>query len=133
MGITNQDWKKIELQLAPHRGVKLEADGYNILLSLVQLTAPTKFGILIYVNGEHQPRWITEESEMRRKFIYRKKKYTYPRKIRKEKEKYKAISVDVDDFYYVYSSFFPSFAAVKRHLQANCEKIEMVELCLRPI
>lgn len=126
MGITNQDWKKIELQLTPYRGVRLNADGYNIRLSLVQMTSPTKFGILIYVNGEHQPRWISEECEMRRKFIYRKKKYTFPRKISKMREKYKGIDINVDDFYYVYSSFFPSFIALKRHLKANCKTIELV-------
>jgi hypothetical protein len=125
MGITNQEWKKIELQLAPHRGVKLEADGYNILLSLVQLRG-TEFRIMIYVNGEHKGRWISEDSEIRRKFIYHKKKYKYPRKIRSKKEKYKNLDIDVDDYYYVYSSFFPSFAALKRHLKQNLEKIEWV-------
>jgi hypothetical protein len=129
---TDDDWKKIEDMLTPYRSVKLVIDGWNVLVTM-PIINKKRVEIFLYINGKFDPRWITHDCEIRWKFMYSYKKYVYRRKTRIEliklAKKAGKIGIDLDfnQKITVYKPFFPSFRALKKHLQTYNEEIELVE------
>jgi len=126
---TNKDWKMVEENLKPHSSLKLLIDGYKITARW-EFVSDSRLKIILYVNGEFRGEWLIKDSEIRRKFFYKRESYLFPAAERKRlkrvlsKKYYQQFKVDAK--YTHYNPYFPSFAALKRHLKQSCEKIEWV-------
>ncbi|MEG0803838.1 MAG: hypothetical protein RSF90_02660 [Pygmaiobacter sp.] len=111
-------------------GCRLQIDGYEVTLQLQRITA-YKNMIMIYINGKFQGRWISEDCEERRRFMYCKSTTLMSRKQIQEfnklsKASQKALKEYRDKTYTSYSPQFPSFSALKKQLIANNNVIELL-------
>lgn len=89
---------------------------------------------MIYISGQFQGKWLTEDCEERRRFCQKKtrsllnaKEKASFRKLSKREQK--EFSKEYHNF--EYESFSPqwtSFGALKKHLVANNKNIELVKI-----
>lgn len=121
------DWKRVEEALKSfHNVAELRVDGYKLSLHLEQIST-YKNAIMIYVEDVFKVEWFNECEERRRFFRVERENFLTAKTIKglskkrqKElKEKYA---------YDYYTPIWTSFAALRRHLIANNESIELMEI-----
>lgn len=131
--MTPQDWKEVEENLKYfYTTVKLKCDGYNITLRLERISQ-FENGILIYVNGKMDFKWIGEDCEERRRFMQPVKKSLFSQK---QKASLKKISKrlrqksglpEPNVSYTCYRPYWKSFRSLKSHLVKNNNSIELIK------
>ena len=129
--MTTEDWKKAEaLATSLYTSAQLLVDGYRVSLQLMRIN-PYKCKIMVYVDGHFEGRWTTEDCEERRRFMYERehslmnhKQIQDFNKLPKKSQKY--LQEYRDKKFSTYSPQFPSFSALKRHLTAHNENIQLL-------
>jgi hypothetical protein len=125
------EWKKVETTLRlPWGEARLRVDGFDLTLQ-VQQVKPLRYAIVPFVNGYHRGAWLTKKKgeewcEEARRFLPLKKVFLYSRtKLMKTKlpkktmEEWASLHIETRGLYWT------SFAALKRHLVANNQSIEL--------
>lgn len=132
--LTKEEWSKAAEALKSLFGiVNLKIDGYDVSLALVRVST-YKNAIAIYVNGVFKTEWLSGDCEERRRFVCRKERSLMTAKekanFRKlSKRTQKEWSERYNNFKYEqYISHWTSFSALKKHLMANNENIELVSI-----
>lgn len=132
--MTKEEWERAEETLKEfYPAVHLKADGYDVALRLVRI-GTYKNAIMVYVNGVFDPKWLAEDCEERRRFCQEKTRSflnakqksdykRFPKRMQKElAEKYHGLE------YKSYCPYWTSFGALKRHLIANNQSIELAKI-----
>jgi hypothetical protein len=129
--ITDEQWKEVENKLAaPWGSAGLAVDGYDLRLE-VRLIATRRYGIVPFVNGHHRGAWllrneVREWPEEARRFLPLRRRCLYtPAQLKRVRSKKVEKALRAQMFEYR-SSYWTSFAALKRHLIANNKSIELV-------
>lgn len=129
--MTKEEWEKVNesLQSVFIGGAKLEIDGYEVYLKLMQVSQ-FKNAIAIYVNGAFKGKWLLEDCEERRRFLPCKTRTLVTQAdikaygIRGKKQ----IQAFKDRYQYqVYSTMWTSFSAMRKHFEANNKEINLLE------
>ena len=69
MAITKEQWSDIERELSYANGtVTLVCDAYRVNVLVVPVDT-LQYGIMVYVNGKFEGRWLIEDCEERRRFM----------------------------------------------------------------
>lgn len=129
--MTESEWKQVEkaLENVYSFGAELKFDGFDVCLRLRQCSQ-FKNAIFVYVNGEFQGKWLTEDCEERRRFFPRKRKSVVSEKdfklygIRSKKAKQEFRERYAYD---VYLNAWTSFQKMRKHFEANNQIIELTE------
>lgn len=132
--MTKEEWKQAEETLKSFFSpVRLKADGYDVALCLERVGVYQN-RIMVYVNGKFRWEWLSEECEERRRFCQKKmrslltaKQKADFRKLSKKQQKELAERYHSWE-YAAYSPQWSSFGALKKHLTANNQSIELVRI-----
>ena len=124
-----EDWKEMDKRLrCIGVRVSLKVDGYNVIFFLDQVKQ-FKNRIVVYVNDIINWSWCRDGSEEARRFYHPKKVFLHSPKNRKAlkkiPKKYRT-GLDPDASFIHREPFWDSFRALKKHLLANNESIELV-------
>lgn len=128
--ITKEDWKLMEKKLEDfYDSVTLICDGYELTCMLRRVTTHRN-AICIYVNGVIEGRWYLEDCEERRRFFR-----PLPKKLYSEKELLAWKKISVKEYkerldrnkYFLYTSHWTNFKALKCHLIKQNKVIEWVD------
>ena len=132
--MTKEEWEQVGKALADFYSiVHLKADGYELALTLKRVST-YKNAIMIYVGGVFRGEWLTKDCEERRRFCQKSVRSLLTNK---EKSAFKKLSKKSQKeqmerhhnfTYNVYSSGWTSFGALKKHLIANNQNIELVKI-----
>ncbi len=129
--MTPEQWKKLEISLRiPWGEARLRVDGFDLTLQ-VQQVKPLRYAIVPFVNGFSRGAWLTKKDgeewrEEARRFLPLKKLYLYSRaKLMKTKLPKKTMEEWASKHIETRGICWTSFAALKRHLIANNESIEI--------
>jgi hypothetical protein len=129
--LTADQWKRIEASLRnPWGEVKLRVDGYDLTLQVRQVK-PLRYAIVPFVNGFNRGVWLTKKKgeewcEEARRFLPLKKLYLYSKtKLMKTKLPKKTRDEWASKHIEIRGMYWTSFAALKRHLIANNQSIEL--------
>ena len=132
--MTNEEWNalKDQILLSDFLPVCLLVDGFFIRPVRRIDTRKMKVSIVLYIDGKVSHQHCLEDCEERRRFVYRKEKFSYSYKFRKEMAElnrlYRKLGRKIDhdpkrrDVFY--SPFFPTFNAFRKQLQDNNKSIE---------
>lgn len=131
--MTKEGWKKVEEAATNFFStVYLKADEYDIAFKLVRVSA-YKNEIAIYIGEVFKGEWLTKDCEERRRFCQKKvhslltpKGKTYLKKLSKKKQK--EFMEKYPTQYEEFSPYWSSFGALKKHLIANNQNIELVKI-----
>jgi hypothetical protein len=130
--ITKEQWAEVGQKLSNTYGsAELIVDGYNLTLQVIKVRG-LKHEIVIYVDGHIKGEWITKNCEERRRFM--RPKHTNLWSAKKKASMTKGLSKAavkvcypfLDEKFTSYSSFWPSFTSLKRHLLKNNSSISLV-------
>lgn len=128
--MTPEQWKKIETQLtSPWGNVNLRVDGYDVTFQVQQIK-PLRFVITVFVDGYSRAPWLLrseagEWCDEARRFLPLKKRCLYnTAQLKRAGKMAKEFSRQVFEFRNFY---WTSFTALKRHLIANNQSIELSE------
>ncbi|MBQ7232790.1 MAG: hypothetical protein IJX07_06195 [Bacillales bacterium] len=130
--MTKEEWKQVsEAAESLFRCSVLNVDGYELTICLVRVSA-YKNAIAIYVNGVFKDKWLADDCEERKRFVQRRKRRLitgkeYAKMVRGMKKKDKE-DFDKRNIYEVYQTHWSSFGALKKHLIANNESIELIKI-----
>lgn len=131
--MTKEEWTKAEEALKSfYIPVRLTADGYDVALNLERVGV-YKNAIMVYVGGKFRYEWLAEDCEERRRFCQKKihslltpKGRAYLKRLsNKQKMEF------MEKYHTEYESYSPhwtSFGAMKKHLIANNQSIELVKI-----
>lgn len=131
--MTQEEWKEVESRLTFLKyPVKLKCDKFEIALVLERIDQFTN-GIMVYVNGVFEGRWVTNDCEERRRFLrpvtksifsakHKKSLKKLPKRLRKEMG-----LPDPETKHTYYHFYWTSFRALKSHLIKNNCDIELVK------
>ncbi len=129
--MTKEDWAKAQEALnSMYQIVRLNADGYEVALQLVRVSA-YRNAIAIYIGNVFKGEWIMGDCEERRRFVQKKERSLLSPK---EKAKFKKLpkkiqkELDIDRKYEFYQTHWSSFGALKKHLIANNKDIALVSI-----
>lgn len=130
--MTKEEWKQVkEASESLFRQAKLSVDGYELTIRLERITQ-YKNAIMIYVNGSFKGKWLLEDCEERRRFLCPRNRSLLKGKdkeamlkglSKKRKAEFESINKFVN-----YYPYWTSFNSLKKHLIANNENIELVEI-----
>ncbi len=132
--MTKEEWKRAEEALKNFFSpVRLKADGYDVTL-ILERVGIYKNMIMVYVGGQFQGKWLSEDCEERRRFCVRKahsllnaKEKASFKKLPKRTQK--ELAKEHHNFEYEsYSPQWSSFGALKRHLISNNKNIELIKI-----
>ncbi len=129
--MTKEEWKEVEERLTGlNIPVMLICDGYKVALMLERVDQ-FKNGIMVYVNGCFEGRWIIQDCEERRRFLRPVNKFMYSTKQRSilkkmSKRLRKKIGLDPDAKHTYYHFYWTSFMYLKSHLIKHNSNIELV-------
>lgn len=123
--MTKEEWAQVEASMrSPFGCVHLLVDGYGLTLQVRQ-AKPLKFVIALFVNGWMRGEWGLKDCEERRRFFRPISASVHTAAQRKEltkglsKAAIKRYMPDLEKKFTYYTSDWPSFAPLKRHLVAN--------------
>ncbi|TEB10659.1 hypothetical protein [Pelotomaculum propionicicum] len=127
-----QEWKEVEKSLENFWSpVSLKCDGYEVTFVLRRISQ-MKNGIVVFVNGVFELRWLLEDCEERRRFLCPMEIYVYSKKQREGLKKFskklrKSVGLpDPDTKHTYYRFYWTSFISLKKHLIKNNKSIELV-------
>ena len=135
MGITKDQWGEIETHLSYAFGcAKLTCDGYEVTLQVVSVNT-LQYGIMVYVNGLFNGKWLIEDCEERRRFLRPTQRFLWSAKERVAMLKIyggkRAQKKDVERINRKitwYSSHWTSVKSLRRHLEKNNRELEVVSI-----
>lgn len=132
--MTKEEWEQVRKALDNFYSiVYLKADGYEVALTLKRVST-YKNAIMIYVGGVFKGEWLTKDCEERRRFCWRRERSLLDRK---QQANFKKLSKkDQKELlaryhklsYEWYEPCWASFGALKKHLIAHNENIELVKI-----
>lgn len=130
--MTKQEWDEAEKALKDFfHQVHFCIDGYKVTVRLVRVST-YKNAIAIYVDGVFRGEWLINECEYRRRFLPKKEKHLFTAKqmedLRKQLRLSKKACERYNSTFTYYDAHWASFAAMKRHLIANNDNIELVKI-----
>lgn len=133
MAITKEQWQKIEQELSfAYGSAKLKCDGYDVGL-YVTLIDTLQYGILVYVNGQFQGKWLMEDCEERRRFLRPVERFLYNAKEREQFLKIwggkRAPKSKVEQYnrkFTTYCNYWMSVKSLRRHIEKNNKEVELV-------
>lgn len=128
--LTREQWTQIDNALkSPFGHVVLLVDGYRLTLD-VQPYRVRKYVIAVFVNGWMRGEWVTKDCEERRRFFRPREVFIFKAKARAEflkrfgKRRFNESGWGKS--FICYEPYWNSFAALRRHLIANNESIEVL-------
>jgi len=127
---TDRQWNDVEVRLSHAFGsAKFKCDGFDVTAQVTPV-GKLRYGIALYVNGSFLGKWITEDCEERRRFMYARQYHIHGRTFqarmarivgkKEAAQKYSGMGTQ-------YSWAFPSFTAMKRHMLKHNQSVEIVE------
>lgn len=132
--MTKEEWKRVEETLKGfYHTVYLKVDGYDVAICLERVGV-YKNMIMIYIGGQFQGKWLAADCEERRRFCQRKMHSLlnakekasfrkFPKRVQKElAEKHHNFQCES------YSPQWSSFGALKKHLIANNQSVELMKI-----
>lgn len=132
--MTKEEWAKVNesVQSVFMGGAKLEIDGYEVYLKLMQVSQ-FKNAIAIWINGAFKGEWLTEDCEERRRFLPCKTKtLVTPKDIKnygiRGKKQIQAFKERYS--YNLYSNMWTNFNAMRKHFEANNDIIKLLEVII---
>lgn len=132
--MTKEEWAKVNesVQSVFMSGAKLEIDGYEVYLKLMQVSQ-FKNAIAIWINGAFKGEWLTEDCEERRRFLPCKTKtLVTPKDIKnygiRGKKQIQAFKERYS--YNLYSNMWTNFNAMRKHFEANNDNIKLLEVII---
>ena len=131
--MTPADWERVKTALtSPYGRVRLKCDTYDLTLGVVP-QGPLRYMIVPFLGGRFKGEWIVNDCEERRRFLRRRKVTLYStaetaKLVRKFGRKRAEEIFHIERAYQRWYLEWPSFAPLKRHLIANNESIELVEV-----
>ena len=131
--MTTEEWEKVRKAVEGfYPPTILKIDGYDVSLRMVRIGA-YRNAIVLYVGGVFEGKWLAEDCEERRRFCQKKvrslltpKGRTYLKRLSKKRQK--EFTEKYHTEYESYSPYWTSFGALKRHLIANNQSIELVKI-----
>jgi hypothetical protein len=125
----NEDWKRVEHALRePYGHAVLMCDGYKLTLSVFYTKMRLEIGW--HVNGRFRMEWLTEDTDIRRRFarpvmrrVYKRKNYSAAFKKAMKRE-----GVDLDETRLVYYWSWQSPVTLVRHLKKTCQAVALLEI-----
>lgn len=130
--MTPAEWEFVEAQLSSpfSSPVDLLCDGHELTLDVVK-TKPLQYAIHIYVGGVFKGAWCNSKlpcEEQRRFMRCMKSAYYSPSKLAKLAKLFskKELAQMKEKHFTFFTSMWPTFAPLKRHLVANNKSIELV-------
>lgn len=128
--LTREQWTQIDDALkSPYGRVVLLIDGYYLTLEVRSIKV-RKYVIAIFVNGWMRGGWILNDCEERRRFLRPYEVFVFPAKKRAELlktiGKHSFAKHGFGKSFISYAGYWTSFAALRRHLIANNNSIEVL-------
>ncbi len=130
--MTKEDWDKVKETLERlYCSVELKIDGYKITLRLERVS-PYKNVIAIYIDGKMNGKWLMEDCEERRRFLWKREKSVISNKVKNDikklpKKQQKYLLSEYDKKYAYYYPYFISFSTLKKQLISNNQNIELIQ------
>lgn len=124
---TKDEWKQIEeAATSLYSRVRLEVDGYDIMLELGRITK-TRLAICVWVDGAFKGEWCKPGHEVARRFYRVSTRHLFSRKEISQAEKDFGKRIAKKTGYYAtyeaVSAHWPSFSRLKSHLIKNNDSI----------
>lgn len=130
-----KEWEKVKELLArpwPYGTAELKIDGYQVTLVRQPVKDMFHSGILVYVNGRFEGKWLTQDCEERRRFMPQrvrslmssKQIAKYNRLPKRDRELLKEYR---EATYIEYSTHWTSWPALVKHFEANNRDIQLLE------
>lgn len=132
--MTKEEWKRAEDALKSVLSpVYLKVDEYDVALVLERVSV-YKNMIMVYIGGQFQGKWLTEDCEERRRFFQKKvhsllnakQKAAFKKMSKKSQKEFAGKYHNFE--YESYSPQWTSFGALKKHLIANNGNIELIKI-----
>jgi hypothetical protein len=114
--------KRAEMQ----KYVQLKCDGYMVILSLVMVSMCRLALTVLWINGTFKSRFLSEDCEERKRFLYPRKAYLFPLRIRKRYKRSKSLREMCDRSWISYDFRFPGMRALVKHFEEHNASIEVV-------
>lgn len=122
----------VERLASPFGDVRLICDGHRVSLQVQRLSRTAlKYGVMTYVDGRFEGKWLSDKDAPERKFLRRRERFIYSAKTRSEiarkcskrllKEYWPNLNEKIEFFDPVWSS---GKAAID-HLCRVCESVEI--------
>jgi hypothetical protein len=130
--VNKGDWNICRERLGHFYGqVDLVCDGYRVTLRL-ERTGTMKLGIMVYVNGRFEPKWLFEESEEGRRFLPVRRYHLWNSKNRTAFKKMsrktlRLLKIDPDIMGESKGHCWGSFARMKAHFCKHNKSIEIAK------
>jgi hypothetical protein len=128
MSLTREQWDEISRKLQSFwTPVRLLIDGYEITLQLERISV-FENAILVWINGQWKGEWVLNDCEERRRFFKpTKRRNAFLARLQKSLGKRRAAQIckGMSPYFTGYSQCWKSFPALKRHLIANNESIDL--------
>lgn len=136
--MTKKEWTCVEEALSGLIGsVELLVNGRNVLLQRAQIK--NRLVVAVYVDRTMKGVWIGRENEYpEQRFLYPKQCYRYCAKHRRALKKISRARLkkygidDPNERWTLWSPFFPSVSAVRRHYTKTFSEIELVDVIRVP-
>jgi len=132
--MTKEDWGKVENALRGACGyAKLRVDGREVMF-MRQLLTGNRMGIITYVDGEWQGKWISGKNECpEQRYLRPASRFIFRAKFRAEfkrwpKKLQKLHAVDIDEKVRYFDLNWPNVTAIRRHYQKTFTSIELIEV-----
>lgn len=130
--MTKQQWDAVRDQMrSPLGRARLKCDEFDVTVTVVPWGA-LRFVIVCYVGGDLRGGWLIEDCEERRRFMRKRSSYVFPARVRTEFAREfgnRALAKSGLARRWEHWEFhWTSFDALRRHLVANNERIELVEV-----
>lgn len=128
--MTKDDWERVQKRLVICGfSVDLMCDAYRLTIQRVRVKE-MRDALMVYVNGRFEWKWTLDDCEERRRFLRQSSCHVWPRKVRDKygksaQKRLKAIGMDVNKKGFLYSPYWYSFNAMRRHLVANNNEISL--------
>lgn len=130
--MTKDEWKALEMELSfAYGNAKLRIDGFEVNFQVRQ--DKMRLVICVFVNGWMRGEWLVKKTEEATRFCRPVTHSLYsPAQIKKltagmRKSSIKSWMSRLEKKFVIYTSFWLSFSALKRHLIANNKQIELVD------
>ena len=128
--MTNEEWHSVENELKHPPGiVKMNIDGYNVTITHA-IVKPMQYCIAVFINGVFEMKWVTEDTDIRRRFC---SKHTKSMVTAKDKKKLNITNRELKRIkakytYDWYEPYWNSFRSMKSHFLKNNDSIELVKI-----
>jgi hypothetical protein len=131
MAMSEKDWDDVKNALKDlYNSVVLDCDGFRLRLHLGRIDT-YRNAIMVFVDDWFRGEWLLNDCEQRRRFLRPVKisahSKGYRQKIKKlSARELKILGIDPHKAITVYDYKWPSFPALRRHLERNNQSITLI-------